>query len=134
VLPVLRLVQEQEGFVSREAAAFVAELVGVSPREVEGVASFHSIFGARPGPLHTIRICRGVCCMMKGAREIEERISRRLAIGVGRVSDDGRFMLEPVDCLGLCDRAPALMVGDRVYGGMIVEGVDEMLKELGAKI
>lgn len=133
LLPLLWLVQEQEGFVPADAERFVADALGISRAEVHEAVSFSARFRDAPGALHTIRLCTGLCCHMKGARGILRHIEGRLGVSAGGTTEEGRFGLATADCLGACDGAPAMMVDERRYEGVTVEQVDELLRELGAK-
>lgn len=133
ILPMLWLVQEQEGWVPPEAAAHVACELGVRTGEVHEVMSFYTMFKRRPQALIRMELCRGICCRMKGAEEIVERVKERLGVEEGCTTDDGRFHLSTSQCLGLCGTAPSMMVGDVCYEDLTVEMVDGILRDLGAK-
>lgn len=133
ILPMLWLVQEQEGWVPPEAAEHVADTLGVRAGEVHEVMSFYTMFKRRPQALNQIALCRGICCRMRGADKILEHVKARLGVEDGCTTDDGRFHLSTSQCLGMCGTAPSMMVGDDCYEELTPERVDEILIELGAK-
>ena len=134
VLPMLWLVQEQEGWVPPEAVATVADNLGMRAGEVHEVMSFYTMFRRRPQALNRIELCQGLCCRMRGADEILEHVKTRLGVEEGCATDDGRFHISTSHCLGMCGTAPSMMVGDECYEDLTVEKVDEILRKLGVKI
>jgi len=133
ILPMLWLVQEQEGWVSPEAAAHVAEMLGVRAGDVHEVMSFYTMFKRRPQALVRIELCSGICCRLRGSDKMLEHVKSRLGVGEGGTTDDGRFHLSTKQCLGLCGTAPSMMIGDECYEDLTAERVDEILLGLGAK-
>lgn len=131
IVPLLHLVQEQEGRVSMSAARAVADELGMSFGEVYEVVRFHASFCEIPEAVHRIRVCAGPCCRLKGACELEAHLEQRLGIRVGQATEDGCFSLASVPCLGACDGAPAVMVGDVCYERMSVDKLEALLGELG---
>ena len=134
VLPMLWLVQEQEGWVPPEAVATVADNLGVRAGEVHEVMSFYTMFKRRPQALYRIELCQGLCCRMRGADEILEHVKARLGVKEGCTTDDGRFHISTSQCLGMCGTAPSMMVGDECYEDLTPDRVDDILRKLGAKI
>jgi len=133
VLPMLWLVQQQEGWVTEEACRHVSELIGVSRAEVREVASFYSMFETEPPALYHIRVCKSLCCGLVGSDAILDRVKHVLGICAGEKSADGRFRLSAVECLGMCGKAPSMMIGDECFEDLTVEKVDEILARLGAR-
>jgi NADH-quinone oxidoreductase subunit E len=112
LLPALHLVQEEKGWISAESMAYVAGKIGVSPAFVEGVVSFYTMYHRKPVGTHHIQLCRTLSCMLRGGRDVMNRLRERLGIEPGQVTPDGRFSLEWVECLGACDTAPCAQVND----------------------
>ena len=112
LLPALHLVQEEKGWISGESMAYVAAKIGVSPAFVEGVVSFYTMYHRKPVGTHHIQVCRTLSCMLRGGRDVMNRLRERLGIEPGQVTPDGRFSLEWVECLGACDTAPCGQVND----------------------
>jgi NADH-quinone oxidoreductase subunit E len=124
----LRIVQRHRGWVSDEIKD-IAELLGMTPDELDGVATFYSLIFRRPVGRHVILICDSVSCWVMGYEKVLERLQSRLDIGIGETSADGRFTLLPVACLGVCEQAPAMMIDDTLYGGLTPEKIDEILEK-----
>lgn len=125
----LKIVQRHRGWVSDEALKDVATLLGMSPHEVDGVATFYNLIYRRPVGRHVIHVCDSVSCWVMGCGGLCEHLTAKLGIGMGGTTPDGRFTLLPIVCLGVCDLAPAMMVGETTHGGLSPEKVDEILEQ-----
>jgi NADH-quinone oxidoreductase subunit E len=123
----LKVVQRRRGWVSDEDVKDVADVLGLTSDEVDSIATFYSLIFRRPVGRHVILICDSVSCYVTGYETVREHLSRRLGIGLGETTADGRFTLLPVACLGLCEQAPAMMIGDDVHGNLTPEKVDAIL-------
>ena len=130
MLPALWKVQEQEGHISYEAMKAVAEWLGVHVSKVYGVATFYTMFHIEPIGTHHIQLCKTLSCSLCGKGEILAHLKERLGIEPGETTEDGRFTLSQVECLGSCGTAPVMQVNDTLYENLTVEKVDEILKEL----
>lgn len=126
-IEALKIVQEQHGWVSDEALAAVAELLGMSPAELDSVATFYNLIFRKPVGEKVILYCNSVSCWMLGAENIREHLSRRFGIGLGETTRDGRYTLLPVVCLGACDHAPVLMIGEELHYDVDETKVDTIL-------
>lgn len=127
LLPILWLVQEQEGWVPPSAAGAVAELAGVTEAEVMEVASFYTMFMRRPVGRNHIQVCAGVCCRLRGSDWLLGYLKEKLGVGVNETTPDGEFHLSTVECLGSCGTAPMMQVGDDYYENLDAARVDEIL-------
>jgi len=128
VLPSLWAVQHQLGHLSPEGMAEVAELLRVTPSEVEAVASFYSMYFDRPGGRHHVLVCINVSCALRGAEEIVSHLERRLGCPSGGTTADGAFTWEQtVECLGACGGAPAMQVDHHFQENLTPERVDAIL-------
>lgn len=112
----LHAIQEREGYLPATEIAAVAKDMGISAAQVMGVATFYNHFRLRPPGKHTIKVCDGTACHVKGARKLLDRLQTELSVTPGESTDDGMFSLEVVACLGACSMAPALVVDDEVHG------------------
>ncbi|MCW5938524.1 MAG: NAD(P)H-dependent oxidoreductase subunit E [Fimbriimonadaceae bacterium] len=132
VLPTLWIAQrEYGGHLSPEAIAEVAHRLSRSYAEVEGVATFYSMYNTahKPGR-HLIEVCTCLSCHMCGAYRIVDHLEEKLGIKLGETTPDGVFSIHEVECLDACDRAPVLQVGDQYVGPVTPETVDELLERL----
>jgi NADH-quinone oxidoreductase subunit E len=99
----------------------------MSPDELDSVATFYNLIYRKPVGRHVILVCDSVSCWIMGYDPIREHLSSRLGIGLGETTQDGRFTLLPIVCLGTCDHAPAMMVDDELYGDLDPAKIDEIL-------
>jgi len=132
ILPALWLAQrEYGGFLSHEAIAEVAFRLKRSFAEVEGVATFYSLYNTahRPGR-HKLELCTCLSCHVNGAWDLRDYLVRKLGIRHGETSEDGVFTFEEVECLNACDRAPVMQVGDQYYGPLTEEKMDALVEKL----
>jgi len=118
LIPALKEAQELFGYLPLEVQHRLAEGLDISPSHIYGVVTFYSFFTITPRGRHTIRLCLGTACYVKGSKEILEIMVRELGINVGDTSEDGRFTLEAVRCLGACGLAPVLMIGEDTHGNV----------------
>lgn len=113
-IDALKIVQKHRGWVSDECLIAVAELLGISPAQLEGVATFYNLIYRQPVGKTVIHYCNSVTCWMLGSDQVRERLCRHLHVEVGEVSADGQYTVLPIVCLGACDHAPVVMVGDEL--------------------
>jgi NADH-quinone oxidoreductase E subunit len=132
ILPALWIAQrEYGGFLSPEAMAEVAYRLNRSYAEIEGVATFYSMYNTQHVPgRHKIEVCTCLTCHVCGAYRIWDYLKEKLGVGHGETTSDGVFMLEEVECLDACDRAPLIQVGDAYHGPVDEAYIDRLLDEL----
>ena len=118
IIPALKEAQEIYGYVPLEVQAKLAEGLNVSASHVYGVVTFYSFFTITPRGRHTVRLCLGTACYVKGSKEILEIMTREVGLKVGETSEDGRFTLEAVRCLGACGLAPVMLIGEDTHGNI----------------
>jgi NADH-quinone oxidoreductase subunit E len=127
-IDALKIVQRHRGWVSDESLRDVAEFLGMSPADLEGVATFYNLIFRRPVGRHVIFVCDSVSCWIMGYERLKADLTKRLGIGFGQSTADGRFTLLPIVCLGACDRAPALMIDEDLHTNVDGPGqLDEIL-------
>ena len=124
----LRIVQRSRGWVSDDTLKDVAALVGVSPHEVDSIATFYSGIFRRPVGRHIIFVCDSVSCWVMGYEALLRYLQQRLGISMGETTTDGRFTLLPVSCIGACDRAPALMIDRDLHLDVDPEKLERLLE------
>jgi NADH-quinone oxidoreductase subunit E len=130
LLPVLRLVQSEKGFVSAEDERIVAVLLGLRPIKVREVVTFYTLFARKPlGQFH-IQVCSNLSCSLAGGEKILEHLKARLGIRIGQTTPDGKYTLTEVECLGACEQAPCMMVNFDYYGNLDPEKIDRILDGL----
>jgi NADH-quinone oxidoreductase subunit E len=126
-IDALKIIQHHRGWVSDESVKDIAQLLGISNEEVDGVATFYSRIYRKPVGRNVILICDSISCMIMGYGSIYEYISKKLKIGFGETTSDGRFTLLPISCLGDCDHAPALMINNDHYNNLTIGKIEELL-------
>jgi formate dehydrogenase subunit gamma len=129
MLPILRALQDEFGYIDREAEPLIAEILNLSRAEVHGVVTFYHDFRQRPAGRHELKLCRAESCQARGSDALAARAEARLGVTFGNTTADGRVTLEPVYCLGLCSVSPAAMLDDRVVGRLDEKKLDALLAE-----
>ncbi len=127
-IDALKTVQRRRGWVSDQSVRDIAGLLGMSPEDVDGVATFYNLIFRRPVGRHVILLCDSVSCWVMGYEEIRDRLSEVLGVGLGQTTADNRFTLLPIVCLGCCDRAPAMMVGKDLHTNLDRESIARVLE------
>ena len=135
ILPVLWIAQrEYGGHLSGDAIAETAHRLKRSYAEVEGVATFYSMYNTVHVPgRHKLELCTCLSCHISNAFRIKDYIKAKLGIGHGETTEDGEFTFEEVECLNACDRAPVLQVGDQYHGPVDEAYMDRLIDELRAQ-
>lgn len=132
MIPLLHLSQEQNGYVTDEAMAHIAELVDVTPAEVLGTASFYEMFKFHPVGRYVVNICGTMSCALMGAGELIERAEHTLGVRAGGTTDDGAITLERAECQAACTEAPCLQVNYRYRYRVTPDELDQLLADLRA--
>lgn len=129
MLPVLWMVQEQEGWISQESMEEVGEVIGCTTAEVYEVVSFYTMFQQKPVGRTHLALCDTLSCAICGAMEVAEYLKEKHGIEKNKVTADGRFSLEYVECIGACSIAPAMLVNDRLEGNLTPEKIDSIIAD-----
>jgi len=129
LINVLHKVQSEFGYLPAEVQEVVSEELHTPVAKVYGVVTFYSFFTMTPKGRHPISICTGTACYVRGAENVLEEFKKQLNIQVGETSGDGKFSLSCLRCVGACGLAPVVLVGDKTYGRVSPEGVEDILKE-----
>lgn len=127
VITVLRECQDIVGYLPVELIDYISEGLNLSRSEVFGVASFYSLFSMQPKGRHLIKVCMGTACYVKGIKEVMSRVENEFRLKQGDTSDDRRFSLEAVRCLGACGLAPVMVVGQDTFGSVKADKVIQIL-------
>jgi NADH-quinone oxidoreductase subunit E len=130
VLPCVRRIQEDRGYVSDEDIQQLAVYLGVPQIQIEEVLSFYTMFRRKPVGRWHLQFCHNVSCSMNGAENIIGYVQKKLGLAPGQTSADGRFTLSVVECLGSCGTAPMMMVNEAYHENLTRERIDELLEGL----
>lgn len=129
-IDVINAVQDHYGYFSDEALAQAAELLGMSPLEVDELATFYTFIYREPVGRYVIHVCDSLICWMENGENLVDHLRERLGIDMGQTTTDGLFTLLPVCCIGYCDRAPAILVNRMVHGPLTIDALDRLLDTL----
>ncbi len=129
LLPILHQIQHSLGYVPKESVPSIAKALNLSRAEVHGVVSYYHTFTDQPRGETIIEVCRAESCQAVGGRAIEAAIKENLGIDYDETTEDGKFTLEAVYCLGNCACSPALRMGDDIHGRVTPKKVDRLIKK-----
>lgn len=127
MLPLLWMVQQKEGWVSQAAMGEVAEILGCTQAEVYEVVSFYTMFHQKPVGRHHIALCDTLACAICGSMEAGAYLRDKHGIEKNKVTPDGRFSLEYVECIGACAIAPAMLLNEDLHGNLTPQKLDDLL-------
>jgi len=128
LIPVLQRAQEAYGYLPKEVLVEVSNQLGLSFVEVYGVVTFYSQFHLKPRGENVIRVCMGTACHVRGGDQILEKIKSQLKISDGETTEDLKFTLETVACIGACGLAPVIMINDDTHGRLEPKDIPNILK------
>jgi len=127
-IPILQEVQEIEGYISKDIIKDITEHTGIPSAELYGIVTFYSMFRLKPQGRHTIRICKGTACHVSGADTLSSALRTLLKLPENEnTTDDGKFTLLEVACLGCCSLAPVIMIDDNTYGKLSSDKLAKIL-------
>ncbi|MEW6102638.1 MAG: NADH-quinone oxidoreductase subunit NuoE [bacterium] len=129
VIPVLEETQGIVGYLPKEVLHRVADGLNISRSIVYGIVTFYSFFSIKPRGRNVIRVCLGTACYVKGADAILDRIKEVLKIDAGEITEDRRFSLEAVRCVGACGLAPVMMINEDVHGHLEQGKIEKILEK-----
>ncbi len=128
-IEALRIVQRHRGWISDDSIKDIAAFLAMSPDELDSIATFYNMIYRRSVGRHVIHVCDSVSCWIMGYESIKQALTRKLGVEYGQTTRDGRFTLLPIPCLGCCDRAPAMFVGEDLYRDLKPEDLDKILAQ-----
>ncbi len=128
LLPSLLKAQELFGYISEDVALKIGKVLKVAPADIYGVIEFYSLLYSRPTAETVIRVCTSPLCSLKGSKKIQKALLEKLNLKEGVPSSDGRFMVESVQCLGLCDHAPSAMVNNATVCDISIDKLDDLIE------
>ena len=126
-IEALKIVQRHRGWIADEPLADIARLLGMTPAELDAVATFYNLVFRRPVGRHLILLCDSASCWIMGCEKLRPVLSGKLGIEPGETTADGRFTLLPTVCLGACDHARALMIDETLHGDVDPAQLEEIL-------
>jgi len=130
LLPILQDIQRIHNSIPDFAQQEVARLLDIHPVEVFSVISFYSFLNTKPKGRNIVRLCKTITCDMAGKTGVAKALERELGIKFGETTKDSKFTLEYVNCLGMCDQGPALLINERVYPKISPEKAVQILSEV----
>jgi len=131
LIPILQKTQEELGYLSEEAISEIAHFLGVSKSQVYGVASFYAQFRFTRQGEHVVKVCQGTACHVRGSHRILEEVETKLGIKLGETTEDYKFSLERVACVGCCALAPVMILDDTVHAKVAVSEAKKILDSAG---
>ena len=130
-IDALKIVQAHRGWVSDESLQAIVRHLEMSAEELEGVATFYNLIYRRPVGENVILLCNSISCWIKGCDKLQAKITNQLGIDLGETTADNHYTLLPVTCLGACDKAPVMMVGDELHEDVSEQGLADIFREGG---
>ncbi|HFL3108261.1 TPA: NADH-quinone oxidoreductase subunit NuoE [Legionella pneumophila] len=129
VMSALRIVQEEHGHLTTELMNAVAEYLDMPPIAVYEVASFYTMYEHKPVGRHLINVCTNISCMLRDSAGVVEHLEKKLGVNLGGTTEDGRFTLRSVECLGACVNAPMMQVDKDYHENLTAESIDKVLEQ-----
>ena len=130
-IDALKIVQAKRGWVSDECLQAIARYLEMSAEDLEGVATFYNLIYRRPVGENVILLCDSVSCWICGCEQLKDKLSNALGIDYGETTEDGLYTLLPVPCLGACDRAPVMMVGEQLLTAVDDNKLEQLFGQRG---
>ncbi len=130
IMPVLYLGQEQNGWISKEVMTEVAAILEITEEEVFSVVTFYTMFYEKPVGKNHLQVCTNVSCMLRGGYKIYDQVKEKLRLDNWGVTEDKKFSLEEVECMGSCGTAPMMAVNEDYYENLTQERVSEIIESL----
>ncbi|OGI07472.1 MAG: NADH dehydrogenase [Candidatus Margulisbacteria bacterium GWF2_35_9] len=128
-IPILQSIQNDYGYLPIEVMEAVCNASNIKKSRLYGVATFFSQFKLEKRGKHIIKVCKGTACHVKDADKLLQALEQELGVPIGATSPDGQFTVETVACLGCCSLAPAVMIGDKVFGKLTPKKIKVLLNE-----
>lgn len=133
VLPLLHMAQDEHGYTSKEAIDEVAQILGLDPTEVLGIAGFYTLYYEEPVGKYVLEVCNDLPCALRGADEFIEMACHKLGVGLDETTEDGLFTIKNVMCLAACDRAPMLQCNLKYVENLTEEKFEQLIADLRAE-
>jgi len=130
LIPVLREIQNEYGYLSAESMEQAANMLEISPSSVQNVATFYTMFFTEPAGKHVVWVCRTLSCALRGAEHVEHYMCDKLGIKTGETTDDGKITLMEAECLASCGTAPVMLVDNKLEENLTKARLDQVIEEL----
>lgn len=130
LIPLLQSAQDTYGYIPEFAIFYISEIVGIPAAEIYGVITFYAQFRLQPPGENVIKLCDGTACHVNNSKKMLQTIKDELGIGVNETTEDGKFTLQTVACIGCCSLAPVMMINDKTYGRLTQKKISKILKEV----
>lgn len=130
LIPVLREIQNEYGYLSAQSMEEAATMLGISPSSVQNVATFYTMFFTEPAGKHIVWVCRTLSCALRGAEHVEHHMCEKLGIKTGETTPDGKITLMEAECLASCGTAPVMLVDNTLEENLTKARVDQVIQDL----
>jgi NADH-quinone oxidoreductase E subunit len=130
LIPALHEIQDVFGWIPPSTVRELADILGTTPNKIYGVLTFYTMFNDKPVGKYHIQVCRNVSCSLMGSAHIMDYLSTKLNVKCGETTEDKKFTLSKVECLGACGNSPVMMINDKYYENLTNEKVDDILNSL----
>jgi NADH-quinone oxidoreductase subunit E len=128
-IDALLIVQRRRGWISDDTLLAIAQFLEITAEDLDSVATFYNLIFRKPVGRHVAFMCDSISCWIKGCEQVQERMKTLYDVDLGQTTADGRLTLLPIACLGQCDRAPALMIDQDVYGDVTPEKIEQIVEK-----
>ncbi len=129
-IPLLHMAWKEYGYISPEAMVEVASILDMEPAQIEGIASFYTMFPLKPTGKYHIEFCTNISCFLCGAETLMKHLEKKLGIKNGETTVDGKFSLQGVECIAACSWAPCMQINGKEHKNLTAEEVDKILSSL----
>lgn len=130
IMAALYIAQDELGWISDRAVAWVADRISTPPVQVREVATFYTMYYKQPVGKYHVQVCRTLSCAIRGSQKLSERLKQRFGLNPGEVSTDGQWSFEEVECLGSCGTAPMCEINDTYFENLTAEKLDTILNRI----
>lgn len=128
-IDALLIVQRRRGWISDDSLLDIAQVLEVTVEDVDSVATFYNLIFRKPVGRHVAFMCDSISCWIKGCEQVQEQIKKLYDVDLGQTTSDGRLTVLPIACLGHCERAPAVMIDQDVYGDVTPEQIEQIMEK-----
>ena len=128
-IDALLIVQRRRGWISDDTLLEIAQFLEITAEDLDSIATFYNLVFRKPVGRHVAFMCDSISCWIKGCEQVQERIKTLYDVDLGQTTSDGRLTVLPITCLGQCERAPALMIDQDVYGDVTPEKIEEIVEK-----